>query len=189
MRISFISKTAITLALFLAARTASADVLKIVVDDTIQPMAEEFIDHAIQEAQRTHADALLIEINTPGGLLVSTHRIVEKVLASHVPVIIYVTPAGAHAASAGFIVLESADIAAMAPGTNTGAAHPVLINPATGNSVPQEPIMKEKFENDELAFMRSFVGKRGRNLEVAESTVLKSKSFSADEALAQHLIE
>jgi membrane-bound serine protease (ClpP class) len=189
MRSHGFSKIILTLLVFCAVYNARADVLKIVVNDTIQPMAEEFMDHAIQEAKNTNADALLIEINTPGGLLVSTHEIVEKVLASHVPVIIYVTPPGAHAASAGFFILESADIAAMAPGTNAGAAHPVIINPATGTSMPQEPVMKEKFENDEVAFLRSFVGKRGRNLDVAESTVTKSKSFSADDALAQHLIE
>src|SRR5215472_18494850 len=105
----------------LSSRGARADVLKIVVDDTIQPMAAEFIDHAIQEAQRSHAEAILIEINTPGGLMISMHEIIEKVLASSVPVIIYVAPSGAHAASAGFFILESADIAAMAPGTHTGA--------------------------------------------------------------------
>lgn len=189
MRLHLFSKIAIVLAFCAASSAARADVLKIVVNDTIQPVAEEFIDHAIQEARRTHADALLIELNTPGGLMSSMHEIIEKVLDSPVPVIIYVTPSGAHAASAGFFILESADIAAMAPGTHTGAAHPVLINPITGNSVPQDPVMKEKVENDALAMMRSFVGKRGRNLEVAEGTIRESKSFSADEALAQHLIE
>src|SRR5215471_7429094 len=168
---------------------ARADVLKIVVNDTIQPVAEEFIDHAIQEAKNSHADALLIELNTPGGLMTSMEEIIHKVLASPVPVIIYVAPNGAHAASAGFFILESADIAAMAPATHTGAAHPVFIDPGSGRSAPQEPIMKEKVENDALALMRSYVTKRGRNQEAAESTVLKSASFSADEALAKHLIE
>jgi membrane-bound serine protease (ClpP class) len=179
----------IVLALSVGSLSARADVLKIVVDDTIQPVSEEFIDHAIQEAKKSHADALLIELNTPGGLEISMHEIVEKVLASPVPVIVYVTPDGAHAASAGFFILESADIAAMAPATHTGAAHPVIINPVTNKSEPQEPIMKEKYENDILALMRSYVPKRGRNEEAAESTVLKSASFSADEALAKHLIE
>jgi len=173
----------------LSSRGARADVLKVEVDDTIQPMAAEFIDHAIQDAQRSHSEAVLIEINTPGGLMSSMHEIIEKVLGSSVPVIIYVAPPGAHAASAGFFILESADIAAMAPGTHTGAAHPVFINPLSGTSVPQDPVMKEKVENDALALMRSFVGKRGRNQEVAESTIRESKAVSADEALAQHLIE
>jgi membrane-bound serine protease (ClpP class) len=181
----------IAVAMFLGVTAcgARADVLKIVVDDTIQPVAAEFIDHAIQEASRTHSDAILIELNTPGGLMSSMHEIIQKILASPVPVIIYVTPAGAHAASAGFFILESADIAAMAPGTNTGAAHPVLINPATGNSVPLDPVMKEKVENDALAMLRSYVGKRGRNQQIAETTIKESKAVSADEALAQHLIE
>lgn len=189
MRVRLCSKIAVALAFCVASWTARADVLKIVVDDTIQPVAAEYIDRAIQEAQRTHADALLIELNTPGGLMVSMRDIIEKVLGSPVPVIIYVTPYGAHAASAGFFILESADIAAMAPGTNTGAAHPVLGNPVSGGTVPMDPVMKEKVENDAVALIRSFVGKRGRNLEVAESTVRQSKSFSADDALAQHLIE
>src|SRR5262249_33934626 len=128
-------------------------------------------------------------LNTPGGMMSSMHEIIEKILASPVPVIIYVTPPGAHAASAGFFILESADVAAMAPGTHTGAAHPVLIPPLTNTSVPLDPVMKEKVENDALAMMRSFVGKRGRNQAVAETTVKESKAFSADEAMAQHLIE
>ncbi len=182
-------KIVIALAVCLAASTTRADVLKVVVDDTIQPLSAEFIDHAIQEAQRSHSEAVLIELNTPGGLMDSMHEIIEKILASPVPVIIYVTPSGAHAASAGFFILESADVAAMAPGTHTGAAHPVLISPFSGNSVPQDPVMKEKVENDALAMLRSFVGKRGRNQQVAETFIRESKAVSADEALAQHLIE
>src|SRR5215472_4128265 len=113
MRLHKFSKIALAVTVCLAS-VARADVLKIVVDDTIQPMAAEFIDHAIQEANRSHSEAILIEINTPGGLMSSMHEIIEKVLASPVPVIIYVAPSGAHAASAGFFILESADIAAMA---------------------------------------------------------------------------
>ncbi len=178
------SKFAILLSFCLLSRAASADVLKIVVNDTIQPIAEGFISNAIQEAQRTHADAVLIEINTPGGLMDSMHEIVQKVLGSPVPVIIYVTPSGSHAASAGFYILESADVAAMAPGTTTGSAHPVR-----GDGITMDPVLKEKMENDAAALIRSFVSKRGRNLEAAESAVRQSKSFSSDEALNQHLIE
>src|SRR5258708_24472762 len=183
MRLAIIPKIAITLALFLAARIGSAEVLKIVVDDTIHPLIVEHIDRAIQEAQRTHADALLIELRTPGGLLSSMQDIVTKILASPVPVIIYVTPAGSDASSAGFYILESADVAAMAPGTNTGIAHPVV--PGT----IMDPVMKEKLENFAAALIRSYTGKRGRNAEAAESAVRQSKAFTADEALAQHLIE
>lgn len=163
---------------------ASAEVLKIVVDDTIQPITAEYIDRAIQDAARNHDQALLIEISTPGGLLDSTRDIIEKILASPVPVIIYVAPSGSRAASAGFFILESADIAAMAPGTNTGAAHPVTLY---GGKM--DDVMKEKVENDAAAFMRSFVSKRGRNVEIAETAVRQSKSFTDQEALTQKLID
>lgn len=164
--------------------TCSAEVVKIVVDDTINPISAEYIGRGIEEAERTHADALLIEINTPGGLSTSTRDIVHEILASHVPVIIYVTPPGSYAASAGFYILEAADVAAMAPGTNTGAAHPVR-----GDGQTMDPVMKEKVENDAAALLRSYSGKRGRNVEIAESAVRQSKSFSADEALSNHLID
>ncbi|HEY6373232.1 MAG TPA: nodulation protein NfeD, partial [Candidatus Sulfotelmatobacter sp.] len=101
-----------------------AEILKVVVNDTIQPISEEYIARAIEEARRRGDPAVLIEINTPGGLVDSTRQIIEHITTSAVPVIIYVTPSGSRAASAGFFILESADIAAMAPGTNTGAAHP-----------------------------------------------------------------
>jgi membrane-bound serine protease (ClpP class) len=184
MRHHRLLKIAVVVAVCVAAIGARADVLKIVVNDTIQPVAAEYIDRALQQAQRTHADALLIEINTPGGLMDSMQEIIQKILAAQVPVIIYVAPSGSRAASAGFFILESADVAAMAPGTNTGAAHPVR-----GDGQAMDPVLKEKIENDAAALMRSFTGKRGRNQEVAESAVRQSKSFSADEALSQHLIE
>lgn len=174
----------VVLAFCFAAAPASAEVVKIVVDDTIHPIIVEYIGRAIQEAERTHADALLIEIKTPGGLSTSTRDIVHEILAARVPVIVYVTPSGGYAASAGFYILESADIAAMAPGTNTGAAHPVR-----GDGVAMDPVMKEKVENDAAALLRSYTAKRGRNVEVAESAVRQSKSFSADEALSNHLID
>jgi membrane-bound serine protease (ClpP class) len=125
----------------------------------------------------------LIELNTPGGLVDSTRQIIEKIVASPVPVIIYVTPSGSRAASAGFFILESADVAAMAPGTNTGAAHPVIL----GGKM--DDIMKQKMENDAAALMRSVVAKRGRNVELAESAVRESKSFTEQEALDKKLIE
>jgi membrane-bound serine protease (ClpP class) len=163
---------------------ASAEILKVVVDDTIQPISEEYIARAIAEAGRRHDQAVLIEINTPGGLVDSTRQIIEHITTSQVPVIIYVTPSGSRAASAGFFILESADIAAMAPGTNTGAAHPVMLG---GGKM--DDVMKEKIENDAAALMRSVASRRGRNVEVAESTVRQSKSFTDQEALSQHLID
>src|SRR5260370_33921214 len=110
-------------------------------------------------------------------------EIICKILSSRVPVIVYVAPTGSRAASAGFFILESADVAAMAPGTNTGSAHPVLLYGK------MDDVEKEKIENDAAAFIRSYVSKRGRNVELAESGVRQSKSFTEQEALTQHLIE
>ncbi len=166
---------------------ASAEILKVVVDDTIQPISQEYISRAIDEAHRRNDQAVLIEMNTPGGLVSSTREIIEKITASPVPVIVYVTPTGGHAGSAGIFILESADIAAMAPGTAAGAAHPVaLIGPV---QLKPDDTMKEKMENDAAALMRSVASKRGRNIQAAESAVRESKSFTEQEALAQHLID
>ncbi|MGC2109424.1 MAG: nodulation protein NfeD [Candidatus Korobacteraceae bacterium] len=176
----------ISLVLVLLATSSAfaGSVVKIRVDDTIQPISAEYVDRAIEHARQTNADAVLIELHTPGGLVDSTRAIIQKILASPVPVIVYVAPSGANAASAGFFILESADVAAMAPGTNTGAAHPVVLG---GEKI--DDVMKAKMENDSAAFMRSFVGPRGRNVQLAESAVRESKSWTDQEALQQHLID
>jgi membrane-bound serine protease (ClpP class) len=175
------------LALFFFSNSISfAEVLKIVVNDTIQPITEEYIARAINEAQQRNDRAILIEINTPGGLVESTRQIIEKITSSQVPVIIYVAPTGSRAGSAGIFILEAADVAAMAPGTNAGAAHPVLIGPLAPKLDDE---MKRKIENDTAALMRSVASKRGRNVEVAVSAVLESKAFTEQEALSQHLID
>jgi membrane-bound serine protease (ClpP class) len=163
--------------------SGKADVVRVLIDGTINPVSAEYIERGIARASDQHSQAVLIEIRTPGGLADSTREIIAKMLASPVPVIVYVYPTGSRSASAGFYILEAADIAAMAPGTNTGAAHPVLMG------TTMDPVMKEKLENDSAAFMRSFVAKRGRNVEVAESAVRQSKSFTDQEALQQHLID
>ena len=163
-----------------------AEVLKIVIDDTVQPITQEYISRAIDEAKRRNDQAVLIELNTPGGLVDSTRKIIENITSSQVPVIVYVAPSGSRAGSAGIFILEAADVAAMAPGTNAGAAHPVLIGPFAPK-VDDE--MKRKIENDTAALMRSVASKRGRNVEAAESAVLESKSFTEQEALSQHLID
>jgi membrane-bound serine protease (ClpP class) len=160
----------------------ASSVVKIRVDDTIQPISAEYISRAVEQARQTNADAVLIELHTPGGLVDSTREIIQTILSSPVPVIVYVAPSGANAASAGFFILESADIAAMAPGTNTGAAHPVTLG-----GEKMDDVMKAKVENDSAAFMRSFVGPRGRNVQLAESAVRESKSWTDQEALQQHL--
>jgi membrane-bound serine protease (ClpP class) len=166
---------------------ARAEILKVVINDTIQPISAEYISRAIDEAHRRNDQAILIEINTPGGLVSSTRDIIEKITASSVPIIVYVTPTGGHAGSAGIFILESADIAAMAPGTAAGAAHPVMfIGPV---QLKPDDEMNRKIENDAAALMRSFASKRGRNVEAAESAVRESKSFTEQEALTGHLID
>jgi membrane-bound serine protease (ClpP class) len=166
------------------APTLSAQrVVHIRIDSTINPITQEFIERTIDHAERTNASAVLLEISTPGGLVDSTRGIIERMLASKVPIIVYVTPSGSRAASAGFFILEAADVAAMSPGTNTGAAHPVLMG------AKMDDVMKSKVENDAAAFMRSFVSKRGRNVEVAESAVRESKSWTDQEAMDKHLID
>jgi len=173
--------TCLTLALSVG---ANAQIIRVKVDDTIQPVTEEYIARAIDQAAAQHADAVLLELRTPGGLVESTRKIIEKIDASPVPVIVYVTPSGGYAASAGFFILESADVAAMSPGTNTGAAHPVIEGGAKIDDV-----MKSKMENDAAAMMRAFVTKRGRNVDAAESAVRESKSFTDQEALDKHVID
>src|ERR1700684_4038417 len=163
---------------------SSAQVLKIVIDDTVQPITQEYISRAVDEAQRRNDQALLIELNTPGGLVDSPRRIIESITSSRFRVIVYVAPSGSRAGSAGIFILEAADVAAMAPGTNAGAAHPVTIG---GGNL--DDVMKQKMENDTAALMRSVVSRRGRSVEVAESAVRQSKSFTDEEALKQHLID
>jgi membrane-bound serine protease (ClpP class) len=157
---------------------------KFVLSDTIQPITAGELERAIAHANSDGAHALMIELDTPGGLLDSTHQMVRAILNSKVPVIVYVGPAGARAGSAGFFLLESADIAAMAPGTNAGAAHPVL---EFGGQ--PDTTMNQKIENDAEAFLRSYVTKRNRNAEAAEDAVHTSHSYTAQEALDKHLID
>jgi membrane-bound serine protease (ClpP class) len=157
---------------------------KLVLDDTIQPVSQDELSRALARASSDGAQALLIVLDTPGGLLDSTRTMAGAILSSRVPVIIYVSPAGARAGSAGFFLLESADIAAMAPGTNAGAAHPVL----EFGGKPDET-MNQKIENDAEAFLRSYVTRRGRNTDAAVAAVQSSHSYTAEEALSQHLVD
>src|ERR1044071_9449540 len=164
--------------------TARADVLRLKLDDQITPASAEVIASAIDRAERENATALIIMLNTPGGLDTSMREIVARIDASRVPVIIYVAPSGARAASAGFVILLAADVAAMAPGTATGAAHPVL---SDGRDL--DKTMAEKVTNDAAAYVRSHAERRGRDAQAAESTIRESKSFTEREALEKHLIE
>jgi membrane-bound serine protease (ClpP class) len=158
-------------------------VILIHIDDTIQPISADYMKRGLDAAAAQHASAILIEINTPGGLLDSMRQMVSKIIASPVPVIVYVAPSGSRAGSAGFFLLEAADVAAMAPGTNAGAAHPVV------EGVKLDDTMKQKLENDTAAFLRSYVDRRGRNVQAAEDAVRSSKSYSDSEALKLKLID
>ena len=159
-------------------------VLLIRVDGTINPATAEYIINSISKAQAQHASALVIEMDTPGGLLESTRKIVQGILGSSVPVIVYIAPSGARAGSAGVFITLSANIAAMAPGTNIGAAHPV-----GGGAEDTSSVMSEKVTNDAAAFVRAITQKRHRNVVWAEDAVRHSISNSETEALKQNVID
>jgi membrane-bound serine protease (ClpP class) len=167
----------------LAGQAQQPRVIVIHLDDTIQPISADYMARGLEAAATQHANAVLIEINTPGGLLDSMRQMVSKVIASPVPVIVYVAPSGSRAGSAGFFLLEAADVAAMAPGSNAGAAHPVVMG------AKLDETMKQKLENDTAAFLRSYVARRGRNVQAAEDAVRSSKSYSDQEALQLKLID
>jgi len=156
---------------------------KVVLDDTIQPVSAGLLERALAKANSDGAAALLVEMNTPGGLVDSMRAMAGAILRSRVPVIIYVAPSGARAGSAGFFLLEAADVAAMAPGTEAGAAHVVF-----EGGKPDATEM-QKVENDAEAFLRSYVTRRNRNSDAAIAAVANSHSYTAEEALAQHLID
>lgn len=150
----------------------------------IHPVASEFVRDELERADRARARALVVELNTPGGLLQSTREMVEAMLAAETPVIVWVAPDGAQAASAGFILLMAADFAAMSPATNTGAAHPV-----GGGGETIEGVLGEKVEQDTASMVRALAERRSRNLEQAELAVRKSLSFTAQEAEKAGLID
>ena len=159
-------------------------VVEIRLNMMIHHVSAGFVMRGIKYANDTHADAVLLVLNTPGGLENSMRDIVSAILNSGVPVITYVAPSGASAASAGFFILEAGDLAVMAPGTNSGAAHPVVLGGAEVGKT-----MEAKIENDAAAYMRSIAGKRGRNSSLAEDAVRKSSSYSDKEALEGKLID
>ena len=158
-------------------------VVKVVLKDTIQPVSEGMLERALTHANDAGAAALLIEMDTPGGLVDSMRGMAGAILGSRVPVIIYVAPSGARAGSAGFFLLEAADVAAMAPGTEAGAAHVVF-----EGGKPDDTEM-QKVENDAEAFLRSYVKQRNRNQDAAVAAVASSHSYTAEEAQTQHLID
>jgi membrane-bound serine protease (ClpP class) len=171
--------------LALAAQAASAapKIIAVDVDGVVHPITVEIVASAIAQAKQQGASLILVRLNTPGGLMDAMEKTIEAMLASPVPVATYVTPSGGRAASAGFFLLEAGDVAVMAPSTRTGAAHPVAM---TGE---MDAVMAQKVENDAAAGLRSLCIKRGRNSELAETTVRQSKSYTEREALDQHLID
>lgn len=160
------------------------------VNTAIQPISAQYITDNINKAEDEGAVLFVIEQDTPGGLGESMRAIIQKMLKSKIPVVVYVTPSGARAASAGFFILMAADIAVMAPGTNTGAAHPIpLVDSGQGKESELTKTMMKKLESDSAAFMKSIVEKRGRNVELALKAVSESSSFSAQEALENKIID
>ena len=151
----------------------------------VHPLSAGYLIDAIDRADAQHAALLVIELDTPGGLVDSTKDIVQRMLAAKTPIAVFVAPSGARAASAGFLLLVAADVAAMAPGTNTGAAHPV---DASGGAEKNDIGMK-KAESDLAAFARTIAKNRGRNVELAERAVTESVSFTESEALEEGLVD
>jgi membrane-bound serine protease (ClpP class) len=183
-RTPILAVAALALLLPLPAQSPSTPlVVKLTIHDTIQPITAEYLKRGLDDAASRNAAAVLISMGTPGGLLDSTREMVAAIEASPVPVIIFIEPSGSRAGSAGFFLLEAADVAAMAPGTNAGAAHPIL------EGTTMDPVLKEKIENDAAAFLRSYVQVRGRDAKDAEDAVRNSKSFSESEALKLNLID
>lgn len=182
-RIRLLSWLFLLLLLFrLPAGSATPMVLKLDLDSIVHPLTAEYIGRGLRAAESRHAEVVLLRLSTPGGLETAMRDIISRIIASPVPVVAWVGPSGSRAASAGFLILLSADVAAMAPGTNAGAAHPVLI----GGKMDE--VLKQKVEQDAAAYIRSITGKRGRNIQMAEKAVLESKSFTEGEALQNNLI-
>ncbi|HVO75269.1 MAG TPA: nodulation protein NfeD [Ignavibacteriaceae bacterium] len=178
-----------SLLLFFSSQLLSAQVIVIKLDGVINPVAADFIHEQILNADKQNAECLIIELNTPGGLLKSTRLIVSDFLNSKVPLIVYVYPQGSQAASAGVFITLAAHIAAMAPGTNIGAAHPVMIGEGGNtNTKDSMDIGMEKATNDAAAFIRTIAEKRGRNINWAEKSVRQSLSLSETEALKENVI-
>lgn len=169
--------------LFLPSFLFAQSVISIKIDGSINPASAAFIHNGIEKARQQKAECLFIHLNTPGGLLNSTRDIVSDLLESTVPVVVYVSPGGAHAGSAGVFITLAAHVAAMAPGTNIGAAHPVSLQG------PIDTLMNTKATNDAAAFIRSIAEKRKRNLQWAEEAVRKSLSITENEALKMNVID
>jgi membrane-bound serine protease (ClpP class) len=169
------------------AATAGVGLIKI--DGAIGPATASYIARAITVASERGDACLLIQLDTPGGLLDSTKQIVQSLYASPVPTVVYVAPSGANAGSAGCFITLAADVAAMAPNTSIGAAHPVSLNPTSDSDAKPDDVMKQKLENFATSYIEAIAQKRGRNVEWAKSSVRDSASITAEKALELNVIE
>jgi len=167
--------------------SAGPFVLELSLDGEVEPILATYIDEGLQEAARRHAALVLISMDTPGGLSDSMKDMIQHILVSPVPVAVYVSPTGARGASAGFYILLSADVAAMAPGTHAGAASPII---AIGGFPQQiDEVFRKKINQDAMAFLRSFTERRKRNPELAEKAITESKAFTEKESLEAKMID
>jgi len=181
-------------AIFLLMASVAADehspgplVLELSLDGEVEPILATYIDEGLADAAKRHAALVLITMDTPGGLSDSMKDMIQHILASPVPVAVYVSPTGGRGASAGFYILLSADIAAMAPGTHAGAASPII---AIGGFPQQiDEVFRKKINQDAMAFLRSFTERRGRNPELAEKAITESKAFTEKESLDAKMID
>jgi membrane-bound serine protease (ClpP class) len=181
-------------AIFLLMPSVAADehssrplVLELSLDGEVEPILATYIDEGLADAAKRHAALVLITMDTPGGLSDSMKDMIQHILASPVPVAVYVSPTGGRGASAGFYILLSADIAAMAPGTHAGAASPII---AIGGFPQQiDEVFRKKINQDAMAFLRSFTERRGRNPELAEKAITESKAFTEKESLDANMID
>jgi membrane-bound serine protease (ClpP class) len=183
-------RTAIGLLILFSALPAWGAIARIDLNGSIDPVTAEFVARSIAQAEKENATFLLVRLQTPGGFASSMEAIISKMLSSKIPVVVYVTPSGSKAASAGFFILLASDIAAMTPGTNTGAAHPLMAIggfPVSGGEAGKT--LTEKITSNATAFLRSIASKRNRNVAEAEKGVTESKSFTDAEALNAHLID
>jgi membrane-bound serine protease (ClpP class) len=182
-------KKSILIWLFIISAAAIAQtkiIHKITIDGVINPVATEYILESIEDAENAGAELLIIEMDTPGGLMVSMHDIVKGILGADVPVAVYVSPSGSRAGSAGVFITVAAHVAAMAPGTNIGSAHPVQMG---GGAQDTSQVMEEKIVNDAVAHIRSVAEKRGRNADWAESAIRESANITEKQALKLRVIE
>jgi len=163
-----------------------SSILKITVNAPIHPITSEYIRNTIDRAEKENAQLLIMTLNTPGGLDTSMREIIERILSSKVPIAAFVSPSGARAASAGLFIAIACDIFVMAPGTNTGAAHPVGVS-ITGQEM--DKTMEEKVTHDAASYIKTLAEKRGRNMKMAEDAVRKSLSYTEEEALKGKLID